>query len=247
MRPLVIVVLIVCWLGAAAPSRAEPAFGANCLSCHSQLQTNKIVVFNEDATADPDESGTGAPDRGVLPVFQAMRGQVKPLEVRVQGLSVDDTYAVQLSRFRFPGVEEGGALYYTGDCDWPEWGENVPYYTDEIVYSSWETGPVEMAFDIYVETDAVPDYYDLMFAAAGIFASDDGLFYARQHFYLQVLPTRVGDFDDDGDVDGDDLDLFVPVLLGMRPALVSRADMNGDSSADGRDIALFVDAFIQGG
>jgi diguanylate cyclase (GGDEF)-like protein len=52
----------------AAPAQAEPAFGANCLSCHSQLQTNKIVVLNEDATADPRFAAnplvTGAPRIG---------------------------------------------------------------------------------------------------------------------------------------------------------------------------------------
>jgi hypothetical protein len=247
MRPLAFLLLIVCWLGMAAPAQAEPAFGANCLSCHSQLQTNKIVVLNEDTTADPDESGTGAPDRGTLPVFQAMRGQVKSLEARVQNLSADDTYAVQLSRFRYRGVVSGGTLYYEGDCVWPEWGENVVYYTNEIVAASWETGPVDLAFDIYVDSGVAPDYYDLMFAVAGKFDGDDGLFCGYQHFYLQVLSARVGDLDGDGDVDDVDLDLFVPVLLGTDSTLVARADMNGDSSADGRDIALFVDAFIRGG
>ncbi len=56
------------------PASAEPAFGGNCLSCHSASQTNALYIIAEDATADPDESGTGAPDRGTLPVFQVFRG-----------------------------------------------------------------------------------------------------------------------------------------------------------------------------
>lgn len=247
MRLLASLLLVACWLGLAVPVRAEPAFGANCLSCHSQLQTNKIVVFAEDTTADPDESATGAPDRGTLPVFQAMLGQVKSLHVRVENLSPNDTYAVQLSRFRYVGVENGGELYYTGDCDWPEWGENVPYYTDAVVYSSWESGPVELSFEIDVDSGAAPDYYNLMFAVAGRFDDDDGLFYARRHFYLEVLPTRVGDINGDGYVDDGDLSLFVPALLGMNPAIRHLVDMNGDGAADGKDIPLFVDVLIAEG
>ena len=238
--------LVLFLLALVRPVYAEPAFGNNCLGCHSQLQTNKIVIFQEDTFADPDESATGAPDRGLLPVFQASRGQVKTLYVQAANLSANDTYAVQLSRLRFLGVETEGTLAYVGDCDWPEWGENAPYYTDPVVSFRWGPGPTDFAFDISVDPSATPDYYDLVFAVAGVFDSDGGLFYARQHFYLQVLSTRVGDIDTDGDVDYDDLLLFVPILLGQDPALADRADMNGDSVVDGKDIQLFVDALMAG-
>jgi hypothetical protein len=240
--PLLVAILT----GWAAPVFAEPAFGNNCLSCHSQLQTDKIVVFNNDAMADPNESATGAPDRGVLPVFQASRGQVKTLHVQVENLSVGDAYAVQLTRLRYAGVQNGGTLAYGGDCDWPEWGETAVYYSDPIVSYNWGTGPSGFAFDIAVSPSAAPDYYDLLFAVAGAFDSDGGLFFASQHFYLQVLPTRMGDVDGDGDVDYTDLSLFVQVLLGTDPTRIARADMNGDGLADGKDIQLFITAMMAG-
>lgn len=233
-------------LALVRPVSAEPAFGNNCLSCHSRFQTNMLFIVNEDAFADPDESVTGAVDRGLLPVFQVSRGQTKAIRAQFANLSFNDTYAAQLTRLRFQGVETGGTLAYVGDCNWPEWGESAPYYTDPVVSYRWGPGPTDFAFDISVDLNASPDYYDLVFAVAGAFDSDGGLFYARQHFYLQVLATQVGDIDSDGDVDYDDLLLFVPILLGENPELADRADMNGDSAVDGKDIQLFVDALLAG-
>jgi hypothetical protein len=247
MRRFAFLPLLVLFLSAMArPAYAEPAFGNNCLSCHSQLQTDKIVIFNEDIYADPDESATGAADRGLLQVFLASRGQVKTLQAQVANLSAADAYAVQLSRLRFPGVEGAGTLAYLGDCDWPEWGESASYYTDPVVGYRWGPGLTDFAFDIYVDPSATPDYYDLTFAVAGVFDSDGGLFYARQHFYLQVVPERVGDIDGDGDVDQTDLSLFVPILLGLDPVRSDLVDMNGDSVVDGKDIQLFIDAIMAG-
>jgi hypothetical protein len=246
-RSALLTLLILFLLGLTRPAYAEPAFGSNCLSCHSELQTGKLVIFNEDAYADPDESATGAPNRGLLPVFQVSRGQTKPLSVQVINLSTDDAYATELARLRFPGVESGGTLVYAGDCDWPEWGETAPYYTDPIVAYSWGAGPTTFTFDIYVDSSATPDYYDLLFAVAGVFDNDSGLFYANQHFYLQILPMLIGDVDEDGDLDQVDLSLFVPILLGLDPTRAMRVDMNGDSVVDGKDIQLFVDALIAEG
>ena len=247
MRRFAILLLLVAILsGSAGPVLAEPAFGNNCLSCHSQLQTDKLVIFGQDTMADPNESATGAPDRGVLPVFQALRGQVKAFHAQVENLSANDTYAVQLTRLRYPGVENGGTLVYEGDCDWPEWGESAVYYSEPVVACHWSEGPASFAFDISVAPGAGADYYDLLFAVAGMFDSDGGPFYAAQHFYVQVLPTRVGDIDADGNVDYVDLSLFVQVLLGLDPSHISRADMNGDGVANGKDVQLFVDAMMAG-
>jgi hypothetical protein len=247
MRRFAFLLLVTASLsGLAGPAFAEPAFGGNCLSCHSQLQTNNIVVFNYDTLADPNESATGAPDRGVLPVFQAMRGQVKTLQAQVQNLAADDTYAVQLTRLRYRGVENGGTLAYGGDCEWPEWGDSAAYYSDPVVSFNWGTGPTSFTFDISVATGTGPDYYDLLFAVAGMLDADGSLFYAYQHFYLQVMPTRVGDLNGDGAVDYADLPLFVQVLLGMDPLRIHLADMNGDGVADGKDIQLFIEAMMAG-
>ena len=168
MRRFAILLLLVAILsGSAGPVLAEPAFGNNCLSCHSQLQTDKLVIFGQDTMADPNESATGAPDRGVLPVFQALRGQVKAFHAQVENLSANDTYAVQLTRLRYPGVENGGTLVYEGDCDWPEWGESAVYYSEPVVAYHWSEGPASFAFDISVAPGAGADYYDLLFAVAG--------------------------------------------------------------------------------
>jgi hypothetical protein len=247
IRTAILPLLVACLLSLAGPAYAEPAFGSNCLSCHSSLETDKIVVFNEDTFADPDESGTGSPDRGTLPVFQASRGQVKTLQVEVSNLSAADTYAVQLSRFRFSGVENGGVLVYGADCDWPEWGESAPYYSNPVVRYAWGTGPTTLSFDIFVDSSAAPDYYDLMFAVAGMFDSDGGWFYGRQQLYLQALPTLVGDINGDGKIDYTDLSLLVPILLGQDQARAARADMDGNRITDGRDIQLFIDALLAGG
>lgn len=52
-----------------------------------------------------------------------------------------------------------------------------------------------------------------------------------------------GDFDCDGSIGFDDLDVFIAVLLGLDTDAVhiARADMNGDGDADGDDIQTFVD------
>ena len=59
-------------------------------------------------------------------------------------------------------------------------------------------------------------------------------------------PLLKGDLDNDGDVDGDDLILFVEVLLDppAHPAELAASDMTGDGAADGNDVPGFVDAFL---
>ena len=55
-----------------------------------------------------------------------------------------------------------------------------------------------------------------------------------------------GDIDRDGDVDFADLDALIAVLLGqpLDPEHVNNADLNADGVADGRDIPLFLSAFL---
>ncbi|MCA9255785.1 MAG: hypothetical protein KDA33_09115, partial [Phycisphaerales bacterium] len=62
------------------------------------------------------------------------------------------------------------------------------------------------------------------------------------------LVTLKGDFNDDCVTSVDDVTLFAGVLLGINlsaPA-ITRGDMNGDGSTDGRDIGVFIDAIISG-
>ena len=210
---------------------AEPAWGGNCLSCHGELQTGLLSVFGDDTTADPDESGTGAPDRGLLLVFQAAPGETKALLVDLVGLSANDTYAIQLTRLRFPGVEDGGQLVYTGDCAWPEWGEDANYYSDPVRRHRWGTGPTDFTFEIDVEPGAAYDYYDLVFAVAGKFTDGGGLFYAEEHFYMEVVFAPC-DLDNDGDVNEDDFAVFLAAYgrsIG-EPEYREDCDFDGDGT-----------------
>ncbi len=56
-----------------------------------------------------------------------------------------------------------------------------------------------------------------------------------------------GDHDDDADVDGLDLLIFIDVLVGSEtsPTLMERADLNCDAEVDTRDVPLFVDSILE--
>jgi hypothetical protein len=161
--------------------------------------------------------------------------------VLVAGLLTDDTYAIELKRLRYPGVEGYGELSYTGDCDWPEWGEYARYYTEPVISYRWGLGPEEFAFDIDVEADADGDYYDLVFAVAGKFSDSGELFYAEEHFYLQVIAI-VGDINCDGTVNISDL----AELLGAygtcegETNYVPAADLDDDGCIDTSDLAILL-------
>ena len=240
----VVVLLVLC---AARTASAAPAWGGNCLSCHDEWYTDTLYVVGEDVMADPDESGTGAPDRGTLKVFQVFPGDVKALLADVVGLDTDDSYAVTLKRLRFSGVENGGQLTYTGDCDWAQWEDPGDHYSDPAIGYAWGSGPTTFAFDIAVEPDASYDYYDLVFAVAGKAKDTGGLFYAVEHFYLQVL-VLPGDLDEDGDVDLSDFAAFSNCLAGPEnatppggctPQAFDACDLDNDSDVDLDDFAAF--------
>ena len=239
------VVLVV--LCAVHTARAAPAWGVNCLSCHGQAQAGILDVVGEDAVDDPDESGTGVPDRGVLKVFKAFPGESKILMAEVVGLDTDDAYAVELKRLRFAGVENGGELEYGADCDWPEWEETAHYYTEPFIRYRWGSDPTGFTYEIIVGPNASYDYYDLVFAVAGKASDDGALFYAEEHFYLEVevLP---GDVDENGQVDLGDFSTFGTCLSGpdnVEPppgcsqSEFEACDLDGDSDVDLDDFAVF--------
>ena len=229
---------------------AAPAWGSNCLACHGDVQVSTLQVTFEDFVADPDESGTGAPDRGPLKVFQVAPGETKTLIAEVEGLDPGDLYAVQIRRFRFDGVESGEHLAYTGDCAWPEWGESASYFTEPIIAHTWGTGPTIFSFEIDVEAGNPPDYYDLVFALAGKFSGSGDLFYAEEHFYLRVyVEPDPGDFDENGQIDLDDYAIFQDCMNGpdnptppppCTPVeMFDACDLNDDEDVDLDDFAVF--------
>lgn len=231
----------------AQPAAAEPAWGDNCLSCHGVLLTSTIFVIGEDTIVDPDESATGAPDRGALPVFQAPLGTTRGLEAVIAGLDPDDTYAVEVRRFRVPGVETGGTLSYTGDCDWPEWGESASYYTEPFIAYKWGSDPNSFTFGLDVEADADLDYYDLVYAVAGKFADTGELFYAEEHFYVQVVELD-GDIDGDGDVDLADLAALLAAYgtCDGDPSYNPNADFDDTGCIDLSDLAMLLSNYGAG-
>ncbi len=250
MKPLTLLpVVLLLTLSVASTTQAEPAWGVNCLSCHSEWLDGALYVFGEDAVADPDESGTGAPDRGPLPVYHVAPGQFRTLEVDVLGLGAGDVYAVELKRIRFPGVEVGGELTYSDDCGWAYWGEPGKYYTDPAIGYSWGSGPTTFSFDIGVNFDAPEDFYNLVFAVAGRRASDGSLFSSEEHFYVKVTSSAIkGDFDSDGDVDFDDFDAFVFCFAGdgeRMEAGCEHCDLDGDSDVDCSDWIVFRGAWTE--
>ncbi len=236
-------IAVICLAGSAV---AAPPWGSNCLSCHGQWQENAIQIINPDGFVDPDETVTGAPDRGPLPVFSAERGVTKSLQAEVFGLASGDRYAVEITRLRYDGVELGRHLTYVGDCAWSEWGDGASTFTDPFLGYRWDDGPVLFSFDIDIEPDAGIDYYDLVFAVAGKYADGVTLFYYMEHFYLQIVAT-VGDTNCDGSINNGDIDSFVLAITapGSYAAQypdcdITSADCNHDEIINNADIDAFI-------
>ncbi len=221
---------------------AEPAWGVNCLSCHSEWQADLVTVMGESYVADPDETATGAPDRGPLPVFEVLVGASGNLQVEIAGLAPGDTYAVELKRLRFPGVEAGGELVYTADCVWGYWGEPGKYYTDPGLAYVWGSGPTTFTYNIQPLAGAPVDYYDLVFAVAGKLAGSTTLFSSEEHFYLRVAPL-MGDMDYDNDIDGADFVIFEGCFSGPNVPLGAGCEA-GDFDSDGDIDCLDWDGFV---
>jgi hypothetical protein len=239
-------VVLVTTLSGERPVQAEPAWGGNCLACHDLMLDNLIEFVDADGMVDPDESGTGAPDRGLRPFFKAYRGGTTTLQIDLSGFVPDDTYAVEIRRLKFPGVEQGGQLSYSGDCDWAQWSETASYFTDPHVTYKWGAGPTLFEFDLNVNADADVDYYNIIFAVAGRLTGSQELYYAQEHFYVQVL-LQPGDTNCDGALTFKDINPFILALsdpVGYQQAFpdcdIMTADCNLDGLVDFRDINPFV-------
>lgn len=181
-----IAVAAVVWMFTLAPAHAAPPWGQSCVSCHPERVDGALTVVPSHGTIDPDESGTGAPDRGALPLFRVAAGNSGTLVVAVDGLEPGDRYAVELTRIRHAGVENGHQLVYSEDCTWPYWRSPGRYYTEPALAYTWGTDPDLFTFEIGVPAGEPNEYYDLVFAIAGLRAADGELFSTEEHFYLGV-------------------------------------------------------------
>ncbi len=247
MRPFAALVLIVLVL-AARPAAAEPAFGQNCLSCHSVWLSDALTIVGADTTADPDESYTGAPDRGELPTFTGYLGSSRALRAAVGELLPGDTYAVTLYRLRYSGVESDGMLHYGADCDWAQWGESAHWYSDPVIFYSWGDGPSQFAYQLDIEPSSDLDYYDLVLGVAGRLADTNELFYCEEHFYLLLAESNPGDCNCDGVINAFDIDAFVLALTDAEQYATQYPDCplaNADANGDGVVNVFDIDPFVQ--
>jgi len=186
-------VVCLCALGLAGEALARPNFGRNCKNCHSAGEPvlGALSVGNYDALFDPDESGTGATDRGPLKTFVVTPGSTVDLSVTVDlGTLFNYAYAVELKRMEIPGVVSGGSLVFEPDMNWffqtgdLQSDPTRPYYTTPADAGIPFFGPQTFTFSMFIDPATTPDVYDLEFATAG----QPDFFYADEHFYLQVLP-----------------------------------------------------------
>lgn len=167
------------------PAEAAPAWGGACLSCHGVDAPGSLTIVGFDGWLDPDESGTGAPDRGPLPVFRVAPGQTAALMATVQSLALGDAYAVAIRRLRHDGVVHGLPLDASPDCSWADWASAESYLTEPYLSYRWGDGPSLFVHQLSVAAGAPDDVFDLVLEVAG--ARPDGtLFSSSQHFYLHV-------------------------------------------------------------
>ncbi len=170
-----------------APYAAEaaPAWGGTCLSCHGVDAPGSLTMVGNDGWLDPDESGTGAPDRGPLPVFRVAPGQTVALMATVQSLALGDTYAMAIRRLRHDGVVHGLPLDASPDCSWADWTSAESYLTEPYLSYRWGDGPSLFVHQLTIADGAPNDVFDLVLELAGE-QPDGALFSVREHFYLEV-------------------------------------------------------------
>ena len=189
--------LVVCGavcLLAASNALGKPNYGRNCSDCHDggpPPVAGALEVRNFNGLVDPDESGTGATDRGLLKFFEVAPGGNVDLSVRIDLQNLQDFYyAVELKRMETTGVEKGGTLTYSPDPDWfLQTGDLIPdserpYFTIPQDSGILFTGPELFTFTMFVDPSTDPDFYDLEFAMSG----QPDFFYEDEHFYLHVTP-----------------------------------------------------------
>jgi hypothetical protein len=185
----------------AAPAAAKAPYGRSCAVCHIApppgVDSPSAAGFT--GLADPDESATGAADRGLSKVFTVQRGQSVDLKVLIDLLVIPKPvkYAVSLNGMEQRGVEQGGNLGFLASHADPAWFRQTgilqadparPYYTNTAYFGPNYTMPVMLTFSLAVSPTADLDYYNLFFSM-GVSGSGSSSRFARsEHFYLRVIP-----------------------------------------------------------
>ena len=156
---------------------ALPTYGENCASCHT-TSLGTITITGNDTTANPVEA-CSVPDHGTLKVFQVAPGASRTLTATLSGVS-GASYAFVTKGFSNDAVQSCGVLSYTGDSAWTQQGSGSSVY-----YYQMASGTA-ISFNLAVGAATPADYYDLVFAVAGLGSSR---FYTEAHFYVQVVTS----------------------------------------------------------
>jgi hypothetical protein len=161
--------VVLLWLAGPADWRtaiAKPAFGANCIGCHSVARSGMSVTGN-DTIADPG--------MGTLKVFQVRGGEIVAI-----GINVTDghnNYSLAMASLNASGVNNSAhKLVATADTSWTA---QTGYYTTPISSSNRE-----WTFNLAVAADVPADFYRLEVQIGG---KNGGLWAQKEAFYLEVL------------------------------------------------------------
>ena len=194
MSRTLLLILCASVVAHTSPAAARPHFGQSCTDCHGATEppvAGALQLINFNGLIDPDESITGATDRGLLKFFEVFPGDTVDLTIRVDFQDAEDIhYAVELKRMEELGVEGGGTLTQTPDADWFQQTGAIfsdpdrPYFTIPQDHGIHPDGPRTFTFTMLVDESTDPDFYDLQFAMAG----QPDYFYTDEHFYLHVIP-----------------------------------------------------------
>ena len=175
---------------------AKPSFAINndnsCqTSCHTNVLDNHLAVVFADENVDLGTQLNGN-QRGPLPTFLVDAGTTVTLSAEV--LNGEDKFAVQLKRLEKSGQANdlnNFLIWMEDNLPGNPWTRqedtNPPYFTKDDGKNGGLSGSAAgvFSFDLFVDANTPPDFYDLEFAVAG---KGKGLWYEDQHFYVEVVP-----------------------------------------------------------
>lgn len=173
---------------AAAPLLdAKQSYGANCVSCHDTVVTNRLQVTPQSLQINLGTQLDGSV-RGALDTFSVEPGGTVNISIDI--LNGSGSWAAVLKQFEKGGQElsQANKLVWsqTGNTGWNSYGSTTPYMATT---TRSNTGAQTLTFALTVDASTPPDTYDLVMAIA----TKSGLQYQEAHFYLEVAsapPTQ---------------------------------------------------------